>query len=111
MTDPTDPLRNPRDPLHKSKLGLELFRAIGKIAHGQPADATISAACNLLINSVRQTQPDWARAEKTFDEAFGRAKELLKSHYDASGRKKGVFPFDQVISVPLFLDKDRFHRN
>lgn len=105
-----DPLRNPRDPLHKSAslVGLDLFREMGRIASGKPADEVISAACNLLINALRQAHPDWMRAEKSFDEAFGRTKQLLKDHYDNNGRKKGIFPFDQVVSAPLHVDIEKF---
>ena len=104
-----DPLRNPKDPIHKSgpNAGLELFRRMSKAATDFPHDAVIDAACNLLINAIRQGNPDWRRAEAAFNEMFGRSKQLLKDHYDAAGRKKGVFPFDQVIMPSLHIDRDK----
>lgn len=111
MVDPTDPLRNARDPLHGSgpQVGLELFRAMGKLASGMPADAVINAAAALLINAIRQTAPNWQRAEQLFDELFGRSKQLLSNHYDqVSGRKKGIFPYDQhIVLDELFVERDR----
>lgn len=108
MIDPTDPLRNRLDPLHGTAPDptLDLFRALARVAAGRPYDAVINAACNLLINAVRQSSPDWRRAEAAFDEAFGRSKQLLKEHYDAGGRKKGIFPFDQVVVAPHVIDPD-----
>ena len=109
MSDPTDPLRNPNDPLHGSAPddSVELFRIMGKLAAGRPAEAVFNASSNLLINAIRQSAPDWRRAESLFDEIFGRSKQLLKNHYDMQGRRKGIFPFDQVIRPELFVDPDR----
>ena len=103
-----DPLRNPKDPLlgplrGGPDLSLELFRALSREASGMPYEAVVNAASNLFINAVRQVAPDWRRAEVAFDEAFGRAKQVLKNHYDAGGRLKGVFPYDQVV-LPSHLD-------
>jgi hypothetical protein len=47
-----------------------------------------------------------AQAEMTFDEVYGRSKQLLKNHYDAEGRKKGIFPYDQVIRPDRFIDPE-----
>jgi hypothetical protein len=109
MTDPLDPLRNPSDPLHgsASDASLDLFKAVGKLAAGRPLDTAINVACNLLINAVRQSAPSWRQAEVLFDETFGRSKQLLKDHYDTNGRKKGIFPYDQVLMPELFIDPDK----
>jgi hypothetical protein len=63
MTDPTDPLRNPNDPLQGSApdVSLELFRMMGKLAAGRPVEAILNAASNILINAIRQTAVDWRR--------------------------------------------------
>jgi hypothetical protein len=102
-----DPLRNPKDPLIGSgpDLGLELFRQLSQAANGMPYDAVINATSSLFINTIRQSASDWARAERAFDEAFGRAKQILKNHYDANGRKKGIFPYDQGISLELLKNR------
>jgi hypothetical protein len=113
MTDVKDPLRNPLDPLHKAgpTNGRDLFQAIGRIASDAPLDAVYDAACNLLINALRQANPSWRQAEAKFDDLFGRSKQILKNHYDTvSGRKKGIFPYDQHVIAPLFHDPDGFHK-
>jgi hypothetical protein len=107
MSDPTDPLRNPNDPLRASPdVSVELFRTLGKMVSGKPTEAVINAASNLLINAIRQSSADWRTAEAAFDELFGRSKQVLKNHYDTLGRKRGIFPFDQVIRPELFDDTD-----
>jgi|SRR5215204_1586428 len=107
--DPSDPLRNPKDPLHGSgpQTGLELFRQLGKACAGLPANTVVDAACALLINAVRQGAPDWPRAEAAWDEIFGKAKSLLKGQYDmVNGRRRGIFPYDQVLQPEHFSDPD-----
>lgn len=109
MTDADDPLRNPNDPLHGSAPddSIDLFRMMGKLAAGRPVEAIFNASSNLLINAIRQNAVDWRRAESLFDEIFGRSKQLLKNHYDIQGRKKGVFPYNQIIRPETFVDPDR----
>ncbi len=83
---------------------------MGKLASGRPHEDVVDAACNLLINAIRQKYSGWQAAEVMFDEHFGKSKQLLKNHYDAiNGRRKGIFPYDQVLSVPFFQDLDK-HR-
>jgi predicted outer membrane lipoprotein len=67
------------------------------------------AAANIIINAMRQEHPTRAAAERAFDDLFGRMKALLLDHYDASGRKKGVFPYTQVVQPLLLLDKDKMN--
>ena len=99
-----DPLRNAKDPLHKAgpEAGKELFRQFSKAADGFPPDAAVDAAMNLLINALRQQHRTRARAEKAFDEVSARTKGvLLDRHYDGLGHRRNVFPFTQVIEMPL----------
>lgn len=109
-TNGHDPLRNPADPLHKSgpESGKELFRRFSQAANGFPTEAAVNASINILINSIRQGTSDWKSAERAFDEYFGRSKQLLKDHYDSLGRKKGIFPFHQVLLPPFHNDSDKF---
>lgn len=79
----------------------ELFTRMSAVADGFGADDVVGAAVNLLVNAIRQSQPTRRQAEVRFDELFGRTKQILVDHYDALGRKRGVFPYDQVVEMPL----------
>jgi acyl carrier protein phosphodiesterase len=100
----TDPLRNDNDPLRKSgpEAEKELFRALSQLAHGYPNEAVIGAAMNVLVNVIRQAEPKREGARAKFDEVTARVRELLLGqHYDAAGNRRNLFPFHQVIEVPL----------
>lgn len=95
-----DILRNPNDPLHKitSPQGKELFRKFGEVANGFSNDAVIDAAMNLLINVVRQAASTRDSAEKIIDLLNYQVKvNLLEHHYDNTGKRRNVFPFQQGI--------------
>lgn len=103
---------NPADPVGKNEQAAhELFRhsSVYASAGGFTTIDVINAAAMLLINGLRQdpscTNRDVALAK--FDEIASRTKGLLAECYDAAGRKKGVFPFDQNISVPLHVEGHR----
>jgi hypothetical protein len=99
----TDPLRNPKDPLHKSgpEAERELFRALSVACNGFPNEAVVGAAANMLVNAIRQSQPTRQGAADTLDQLVSRVKLLLlDQHYDAMGKRRNVFPFHQVIEVP-----------
>lgn len=76
--------------------------AFSALCDGHPSEDVANAAANLIVNVVRQGCPQRAGAERAFDKLFGRAKALLMDHYDAAGRKKGIFPFDQVVNMRTF---------
>lgn len=100
----TDPLRNPKDPLHHATqpAARELFKQIGALCNGFSNDQVLDAALNLAINALRQTHGTWPKSEAAFNEFFGRAKQNLREQYDSvTGRKKGIYPYDQSIEVPL----------
>lgn len=80
----------------------ELFRRFSEAADGFPIGDVISASANMLINSIRQSQPSRRQAELRFDELFGRCKQVLVDHYDSLGRKRGIFPFDQIVEMHHF---------
>jgi hypothetical protein len=100
---------NPKDPLNKATppTALELFKRLRKVVDGFPVEAVYGAAANLIINSIRMKHATREAALKEFDELFGRSKTVLDNHYDASGRKKGIFPYDQMIHVPLTDLRDK----
>ncbi len=93
-----------KDPIQSSgpSSQLELFNRYSHMANGFPANDVINASMNIIINALRQSCTTKGRAEVAFDELFGQAKQLLMNHYDSLGRKKGIFPYDQSITVPHF---------
>lgn len=99
----TDPLRNPKDPLHKvlDVSGAELLRRLSPVCHGFPAPSVVDAAMSLVIETVRQNKRTWAEAEAAMKDISGRTLQALSEHYDTvNGRKKGIFPYDQAIIIP-----------
>lgn len=107
--DPKDPLRNPLDPLYQQAEGpRELFRAMSYHANNKPGEWVADAGANLILNALRQVCPNWAQAERAFDDIFGRTKQLLKNHYDSNGRKRGIFPYDQGIEATVVEDGNKF---
>ena len=93
-----------KDPLHiiGPDAQRELFNRFTHAANGFATDAVLGAAVNVMVNALRQAYSTRAAAEIAFDELFGRSKSILVEHYDSLGRKRGIFPFDQNIVVPLF---------
>lgn len=102
------PVENPKDPILKSgpDQQRELFNRFCREANGFSTEEVIGAACNLIINAIRQVYSTRQRAEARFDEIFGRVKTLLVGHYDQLGRKRGIFPYNQFIEPQHFVDKD-----
>lgn len=96
-------IQGSKDPINGSLVdsGRELFERFGKAASGFSRDAAVNAAVNVIINALRQEHATRPRAEAAIDELFGKVKQALVNHYDVLGRKRGLFPFDQVIAVPL----------
>jgi hypothetical protein len=101
------------DPLTKPDVaadgGRELFSQMSKVANGFGSDDVIAAAANLLINAIRQQAGTRQRAEVVFDDLFGRTKATLLKHYDGSGNRRSVFPFDQHITIPLISSRNRLN--
>lgn len=94
---------NPKDPLKRAgpDAARELFRRLSVDCNGFCRDDVLTAAANLIINGLRQQHGDRASAEREFDALFGRSKQVLVDHYDSLGRKRGIFPYDQHIHLPL----------
>lgn len=99
---------NAADPLHdRPASSCELFARVAGLADGFPRDAVIDVALNLLVNAVRQQAETAAAASDALDAYTTAARRLLlERHYypGCSGRRRGVFPFTQVIDLP-FLGK------
>ena len=95
------PFVNPKDPLIKAGpcTEHELFAQFAKVAAGFPRDIVVGAALNVIVNALRQQFRTRDAVETAFNEMFGRAKALLLDHYDVLGRKRGVFPFHQIIEA------------
>lgn len=101
---------NPKDPLLKSgpDQQREVFNKFVQLAHGFSVEEVVGAAMNLIVNAVRQAHPMRRTALDSLDQTTTRTRELLASHYDASGKRRNVFPFHQTIHVPHIVDRDQF---
>lgn len=88
--------------------GRELFKRFSEQSDGFPTEYVITASINMLLNAIRQTYPTRGAAEIAFDELFGKSKATLMSHYDSFGRKKGIFPYDQVINAERIDFRTKF---
>ena len=88
------------DPLDGAPKGArELFGNLSKVCHGFNNDDIIVAALNIVINAVRQNRARRIDAAELYDGAVTRGRHvLLEEHYDAAGRRRGVYPFHQVIT-------------
>jgi len=92
-----------KDPLlnASSEAQRVLFTKYVEQSSGFPIDVVIGAAVNLIVNALRQTYTTREVAGTRFDEIASKAKGILFSHYDSLGRKKGIFPYNQTIVMPL----------
>lgn len=93
-----------KDPLKQGpEASKELFKRFSREANGFPLESTVDAAMNVIMNAIRQSHASSQKAEASFDELFGKAKGILMSHYDASGKRRAIFPFHQTIEVPRMI--------
>jgi hypothetical protein len=98
--------KNGVDPLTlQADAGRELMRRVCQTANGFNNDDVLSCAANLLINVLRQAHGSRKKALDAFDEITARSRAVLAEHYDSGGSRRSIFPFNQVISVPLFKKK------
>ena len=82
--------------------GHELFKRLSRECNEFPMPDVVNACAALLLNTIRQRSKVRAEAEADFNEMFGRMKSLLLSHYDgATGKRRSIFPFHQIIEMPL----------
>ena len=88
--------------------GQVLFRELSARCSQFPTKDVINACAALLLNAIRQRSKLRAEAEGDFNELYGRMKSLLLMHYDSvSGKRRGVFPFRQIIEMPLMNLRDK----
>lgn len=107
-------LNNPQDPIRRAATISErdLYEAIGRVIDGAPMDKICEALANHLVNMVRTAHPTKGRAEKRWDDFFGRKKSLMLESYDSvTGRRRATFPHHQVITPAHFVARDGFKRN
>ena len=85
-----------------------LFEKFKQLSAGKNVDAVFGAAINILVNAIRQMEPTRKEAEARWDMLFGQGKTiLLERHYDSvTGRRKTIFPFTQVINMPIHNSDD-----
>lgn len=109
----TDPLRNPKDPLHnQAEAAKELFRQFEQLAEqgGFSVDDVQRAAANVLMNAIRERYVTRTTALAAFDELTTKMRHLLaENHYDLTGKRRNVFPYTQHVDVAYLgkLDKPK----
>ena len=91
------------DPLTQGPgAGRELFSRFSReCAKGFSRDDCIGAAANLIMNALRQDHPQHKNADEALTRLLERCRATLAEHYNLNGSRKSIFPFDQIISVPL----------
>lgn len=100
---------NPKDPMSGVTPENErrLLREFGKLATGASNEVVLGAAMNLVCNVLRQSYPTFDQAMVRLDDRVGVMKNILRASYDqVTGKRKSVFPFDQVIRPGLLNMKD-----
>lgn len=84
-----------------SPQGIVLFEKLSRASDGFSAEQVIDAGLNIVVNALRQTYATRDGAELVWDEFATRAKSNLMDCYDSTGRKKGIYPYHQIIRVPF----------
>ncbi len=96
---------HPLDPFQKiSEQQQLLFKRFTGVAHGFANAEVAGAALNILVNSIRQNAHSRVKAQQAMDQYVEQARNMLAEHYNGHGRKKGIFPYHQVIAVPHWID-------
>jgi hypothetical protein len=95
---------NPKDPLggitpsNAREALAAIFPMFERMGAGEAVANDVAA--NVIVNALRQTYPTHAEADRKLDELMARVKTILADQYQADGRRRGVFAYDQVINVP-----------
>jgi hypothetical protein len=97
MMNGGDPMKNPHLVPDRQR---ELFENLSAVCHGFSGAEVMVASINLMCNTIRQSAPHRDRAERMFDEAAGKAKQvLLERHYHGDGSRRNIFPHTQIIEM------------
>jgi hypothetical protein len=95
-------LTNAKDPLKETPdAERQLFNVLAAASRGFTNEQVVGAAVNLLVNVLRQSNATRRGAFEATDRAHAAMRQVLDAHYDASGRRRNIFPFHQVIEVPF----------
>lgn len=95
-------LGNDNDPLKDSSKGQKaLLEQFAAHANGFSREDVEAAALNLLLSVVRQNYKTQHGANDRCDQLAAEMKRILDMHYDHLGNRRSVFPFHQVIEMPL----------
>ena len=103
---------NPQDPLNKRTEPIQqLYKGLCAIASGFPMEHVTDAAFNLLVNSLRQNYAQRGAAEQRGRMICEQFMQILMDHYDpVTGRRRSIFPHNQVVVMPHHIDKDKIGR-
>ena len=87
----------------------ELFTRFSReCSKGFSHDDCIGAAANLIMNAIRQGHPKYKDADEALTGLLERCRGVLAQHYNVNGVRRSIFPFDQVIEVPLIKFPKKF---
>jgi hypothetical protein len=98
------------DPLTRGPAAAqELFKRYSKVSNDFDRDAVIGAAANIVLNAVRQSLSKRQDADAAIIRLLETLRSTLNEHYDGLGQRRSVFPFHQVVEMPLIkFPKNRF---
>lgn len=86
----------------------ELFKRYSRETNGFPHDAAIGAAANIILNSVRQSYKNRKDADDAIRHLLEKMRSTLGDHYTSLGERRSIFPFHQVIEMPIIrFDKKK----
>ena len=102
-------LKNPSDPLKGGpNAGRELAQRFAKMADQFSREDVLAATMSLMLDVVRQTQPEITGAHIKLSEIAQRAHTILDAHYDpVTGKRRHVFAFDQTILMQFTDDRKK----
>lgn len=106
---------NPQDPLTRRQQEAstrELFARYSQVSNGFAYEDVIGASANMLMNAIRQSCPTAQKAEQAIDQLSARVKGvLLDQHYAPTGKRRAVFPHEQVLRPDFFTARPNFLSN
>jgi hypothetical protein len=70
----------------------DLHKKMEQLSLGFDNDQKLNAAYSMIICIMREKRT-WPEAERLMSEMHGRVMSILKSQFDADGRKRRIVPF------------------